>query len=91
MERKTVVKGIFTFFLCCVVLMNLQSCAESFYSESSENGGEISYVLNKRTKKIHRSDCGTGAQILEKNRAIYQGDIGILLERGYTTCGNCFQ
>ena len=51
----------------------------------------VTYVLNKHSKKIHKPDCGTGDLIAPKNRATYTGTIDELIEKGYTTCGNCFR
>ena len=51
---------------------------------------ETTYILNINSKKIHKTDCGTGARISYKNRMTYTGSIDALFENGYTTCGNCF-
>lgn len=50
-----------------------------------------SYVLNIKSKKIHKTTCGTGDLILPENRKTYKGNIDELLEDGYTKCGNCFR
>ena len=49
------------------------------------------YVLNIRSKKIHKTTCGTGDLILPENREVYEGDIEDLYKMGYTQCGNCFK
>ena len=49
------------------------------------------YVLNIRSKKIHKTTCGTGGLILPENRDVYEGDIEDLYKMGYTQCGNCFK
>ena len=66
---------------------------ESIYSEitTSSSSRTTTYVLNKRSKKIHKLDCGTGDLIDPKNRSTYTGSIDDLLQNGYTTCGNCFR
>ncbi len=49
------------------------------------------FVLNIRSKKIHKTTCGTGDLILPENRDVYEGDIEELYKMGYTQCGNCFK
>ena len=49
------------------------------------------YVLNKRSKKIHKSNCGTARLIKEENKLEYKSDIQILIDIGYSRCGNCFR
>ena len=91
------------FFLC----FNLVSCGEDkelwhqsnsaidVESESVEYADtkyeRCKYVLNTNSKKIHKTTCGTGDLILPENRAIFEGDIDELYDRGYTKCGNCFK
>ena len=73
---------------------------------SSENGTPIlpeveesthaeeykgSYVLNTKSKKIHRADCTYAASISEDNRQEFSGDISTLTEDGYTCCGTCLK
>ena len=52
---------------------------------------DTGYVLNMKSKKIHKTTCGTGDLILPENRCFYTGDIQSLLKQGYTQCGNCFK
>ena len=47
--------------------------------------------IEQALEKIHKPDCGTGDLIAPKNRATYTGTIDELIEKGYTTCGNCFR
>lgn len=49
------------------------------------------YILNTRSKKIHKTSCETGDLILPENRKEYTGDIEELFRLGYTKCGNCFR
>ena len=49
------------------------------------------YVLNIRSKKIHKTTSGTGDLILPENRVVYEGNIEDLYKTGYTKCGNCFK
>ena len=48
------------------------------------------YILNLRSGKIHKSDCGTANLIAIENRDVYQGDLDRLLSSGFTKCRNCF-
>ena len=48
-----------------------------------------SYILNKNTKKIHIPSCSSVKQMKESNKEYYSGDIGDLLDRGYSKCKNC--
>lgn len=49
------------------------------------------YILNVKSKKIHKVTCGTGNLMLPENRKTYEGDIVDLFDQGYTKCGNCFK
>ena len=49
------------------------------------------YVLNIRSKKIHKITCGTGARIHDENRRYYEGAADALINEGYSFCGNCFR
>ncbi len=48
------------------------------------------YILNTNTKKIHRPGCRSIKSIKESNKQNFNGTLDDLLDRGYTTCGNCF-
>ena len=96
-------KKVSLLFLCCVICVNVfcTSCDknELYLSEDKKEADvweesereEVTYVINKRSKKIHKTTCGTGDLILPENRAIFEGDIDELYDRGYTKCGNCFK
>ena len=62
----------------------------SSYAETTPREKET-YILNTRTKKIHKDSCGTASLILPENREEYKEDIGALYKKGYTKCGNCFK
>lgn len=49
------------------------------------------YILNTRTKKIHKCTCGTAELIHEENRRYYEGEADALFDDGYSFCGNCFK
>lgn len=52
---------------------------------------EEAYILNTRSKKIHKTTCGTAALIHEENRRGYEGNPEPLFEEGYSYCGNCYK
>ncbi|MGN0348100.1 MAG: ComEC/Rec2 family competence protein [Roseburia sp.] len=47
------------------------------------------YILNRNTKKFHRSDCGSASGIKEDNKAIFSGTREELIQAGYSPCGIC--
>ena len=49
------------------------------------------YVLNTKSKKIHRADCTYATGISAENRQEYRGDIAELGKDGYTCCGTCLK
>lgn len=92
--------GFFIFSLClCLISCNQESplsntvshtaapCLETIEYEKQEE----SYILNKKSKKIHKITCGTAALILPENREDYSGSRETLFSLGYTHCGNCFR
>lgn len=55
-------------------------------SETSRDG---KYVLNKGTKKIHKSNCSNAKSISEQNRQEHIGLLDDLVAQGYSGCGLC--
>ncbi len=49
-----------------------------------------SYVLNIKSKKIHKTDCKYAKDIKAENKKAYSGDLSDLLENGYSECKECF-
>lgn len=49
------------------------------------------YILNVKSKKIHKTVCGTARLIKEENKEKYTGDIYYLFDIGYSKCKNCFR
>lgn len=47
------------------------------------------YVLNKNSKKIHLSTCGSVKQMSEGNKAFHKGSLESLMENGYVHCKTC--
>lgn len=50
---------------------------------------DVKYVLNTRSKKVHRPDCQSVQDMSPKNREYYYGALEELLEEGYSLCGAC--
>lgn len=59
--------------------------------ENTPNEENDYYIINVKSKTIHKSDCGSAATISESNRQEFRGDEEILLEefKGYKGCGSC--
>lgn len=55
-------------------------------SEASWDG---KYVLNKSSKKIHKSNCSNAKSISEQNRQEHIGLLDDLVAQGYSGCGLC--
>ena len=81
---------IFLILVLSLGLTMLSGCEKNTEIEICETEQAEEYILNINSKKIHRTTCGTGARIKEKNRRRYEGTLEDLFQKGYTTCGNCF-
>ena len=62
---------------------------ESTFSEIGLNSERKSYVLNISSKKFHTPDCGSAANISDKNRDEVECTREELIYRGYEACGIC--
>lgn len=50
----------------------------------------VTYILNKKSKKIHLESCSGVASMSEANKQIFTGNARELIENeGYTSCGTC--
>lgn len=47
------------------------------------------YVLNNKTKKVHKPDCSSITDIASANFEDYEGYLQTLLDEGYTACKKC--
>lgn len=61
--------------------------SQSEVQDGKETGQQ--YILNKSTKKIHRPDCASVSDILEKNKETYTGEKEELISQGYSPCQRC--
>ena len=54
--------------------------------------GLFHFVLNTKSKKIHKTTCSSVPTISQKNRSDFAGteeEVEALFGQGYTNCGNC--
>ncbi|MDO4300092.1 MAG: ComEC/Rec2 family competence protein [Clostridia bacterium] len=51
--------------------------------------GEKTYILNIKSKKYHKIDCGGARNISDANKNEFTGTIEELKEEGYSPCGIC--
>ena len=47
------------------------------------------YILNNKTKKVHRPDCSSIQDVAKANKEEYTGYLKTLIEEGYTPCKKC--
>ncbi len=58
-------------------------------SSSADISVEIQYVLNKSTKKFHKTDCGSVGDIKPQNKKITDKSREELISEGYSPCKSC--
>ena len=63
---------------------------ETESAKETENSTE-SYVLNTKTKKIHKSDCKSVKKIQAVNKKETDKSLDELINEGYTKCKICFK
>lgn len=51
--------------------------------------GEVTYILNTRSKKFHRPDCSGAKTIADHNRSETDKSRDALVADGYSACGSC--
>lgn len=56
---------------------------------ATTSSNQFTYVLNKKTKKIHYPSCQDVPKIAAENYSEYSGDASDLKAQGYTSCGHC--
>lgn len=62
---------------------------ESVETERDVSVEKTEYILNKNSKKFHKSDCNQGKQITDNNRENYNGSRADLIEKGFEPAGCC--
>lgn len=66
------------------------SRADKTYVSTTESPiGEVTYILNTRSKKFHRPDCSGADTISEHNRKDTDKSRETLVTDGYSPCGSC--
>ncbi|KIR03296.1 DNA-entry nuclease (Competence-specific nuclease) [Lachnospiraceae bacterium TWA4] len=50
---------------------------------------KVRYILNTKTKKIHKPDCSSIKDIASDKKETYTGSKDDLLKKGYTACKRC--
>lgn len=50
---------------------------------------EVTYVLNKNTKKFHLPSCKSVSEMKESNKVLFYGTRDEAIEEGYSPCGRC--
>lgn len=69
---------------------NGDSCLSPQEAESSKQETEkTEYVLNKNSKKFHKSDCGSVEDIKAENKVLTDKSREELIENGYSPCKSC--
>lgn len=64
--------------------------ADETYVPPTENPiGEVTYILNTRSKKFHRPDCSGAQTIADHNRSETDKSRDALVADGYSACGSC--
>ena len=51
--------------------------------------GEVTYVLNTRSKKFHEPSCNSVSAMSANNRMDFTGTREEVIKMGYSPCGNC--
>jgi DNA-entry nuclease len=57
--------------------------------EETQNGEELTYILNTCSQKFHFADCGGVDTIKEENRSVFTGSRADVVAAGYEPCGRC--
>lgn len=82
-----------------VFCYNIQPRVEINYTNGSSSetadttattAAPVTYILNTKTKRIHRPDCPSVKDIRESNKQLFCGKMAELTKQGYSACGNCF-
>ncbi|MDO4438603.1 MAG: DNA/RNA non-specific endonuclease [Eubacteriales bacterium] len=62
---------------------------EASHGETKESNGDIRYVLNVNSNKFHYPSCNSIKRMKQENRVDTSLSREILIERGFSPCGNC--
>ncbi|MBO4418565.1 MAG: hypothetical protein J5789_01885 [Oscillospiraceae bacterium] len=62
---------------------------DTFAPETTAGDAEITYIANLNSKKFHRPDCSSVADMKESNKLYFTGTRDELIEQGYQPCKRC--
>ena len=63
---------------------------ESRLAPSEETPDDVDeYVINRNSGKFHNPDCSGAANMNPENRQDYSGSRQVLIDQGFTPCGQC--
>lgn len=70
---------------------NGESClkGEGSFDTTPTDETEVTYVINKSSRKIHLPDCQSVKDMKPQNKKTYKGSIDELVAKGYTICKSC--
>ncbi len=58
-------------------------------SENPDTIAEVTYILNRHSKKFHYPECYAVELMNERNKVYYTGSRDDILKRGYVPCKRC--
>lgn len=61
---------------------------DSYYGDKPNTNDE-EYILNTKSKKIHKTDCSAASTIGENNKECTNKSIDELIKQGYSSCKQC--
>ena len=59
--------------------------------DSNDSKNSVNYILNKNTKKIHKTDCNSVKNVSENNKVYFDGTLDEAEAQGYSKCQNCLK
>lgn len=68
---------------------NSNSGNQTKQTEQSAKSTEGTYILNKNTKKFHKSSCNSVKKMKEANKETFTGSRNDLISKGYEACEIC--
>lgn len=67
-----------------------KATGDSRPEKMEETTDEIeTFIINTKSKKVHREDCDGAKSIKASNKKIYKGKLSDLIEDGYSPCSIC--
>lgn len=66
-----------------------ESCESDEVQDEATSQEQTTYIVNTNTRKFHRPDCSSVADMKAKNRKEFTGTREELTAQGYEACGRC--